>query len=43
MLHPCLRNNIRGSGVKMPQLVRYDEVAEGAARADVLLTKQPKN
>ncbi|HTC47084.1 MAG TPA: hypothetical protein VK722_07160 [Candidatus Aquilonibacter sp.] len=32
---------IRGGGVKMPQLSSYDEIAEDAARADVLLAKQP--
>jgi hypothetical protein len=31
---------IRGGGVKMPQLATYDEVAEDAARADVLLAEQ---
>jgi len=31
---------IRGGGAKMPQLSSYDEVAEDAARADVLLAKQ---
>jgi hypothetical protein len=30
----------RGGGAKMPQLSSYDEVAEEAARADVLLAKQ---
>ena len=31
---------IRGGGVKMPQLTTYDDVAEDAARADVLLAEQ---
>lgn len=31
---------IRGGGVKMPQLAKYDEVAEEAARADLLLAEQ---
>src|SRR5260370_8307122 len=31
---------IRGGGVKMPQLTTYDDVAEDAAGADVLLAEQ---